>query len=245
MKKKELLKNKNAVQIASPSLSNETEKHLNFKNETDKDHHVSVRIEEKKQQQEHVQHNQTFDSSDENNQDEAISSTEDSSNSSFQEKHVGFSVNGVEDENSNNTTCRLRRHDTPHYLKGARINNNKQQLAPNEIKEILNRYTNTMKTTQSSSSVSTNGAINTNANENKQEDEENSKNEQFKKNILLTVQIQRNAEKTLGISIVTGNNPNSDEESEESGVFVTKLSPGGLAAKSGICVGDQILTVRF
>jgi hypothetical protein len=39
---------------------------------------------------------------------------------------------------------RLRRRDTPHHLKGARLNspNNKaQQLDPNEMKEILERYT--------------------------------------------------------------------------------------------------------
>lgn len=38
---------------------------------------------------------------------------------------------------------RLRRRDTPHHLKGARVNspnNNAQQLDPNEMKEILERY---------------------------------------------------------------------------------------------------------
>ena len=46
---------------------------------------------------------------------------------------------------SENGNCRLRRRDTPHHLKGARVNtsNNKaQQLDPNEMKEILERYTN-------------------------------------------------------------------------------------------------------
>ena len=40
--------------------------------------------------------------------------------------------------------CKLRRRDTPHHLKGARINptNNKaQQLNPDEMKEILERFT--------------------------------------------------------------------------------------------------------
>ena len=46
---------------------------------------------------------------------------------------------------SESGNCRLRRRDTPHHLKGARVNtsNNKaQQLDPNEMKEILERYTN-------------------------------------------------------------------------------------------------------
>lgn len=48
--------------------------------------------------------------------------------------------------NSSNSSgqFRLRRRDTPHHLKGARLNspNNKaQQLDPNEMKEILERYT--------------------------------------------------------------------------------------------------------
>lgn len=57
-----------------------------------------------------------------------------------------------EDEDGSNATntsenghCRLRRRDTPHHLKGARVNtsNNKaQQLDPSEMKEILERYTN-------------------------------------------------------------------------------------------------------
>ena len=40
--------------------------------------------------------------------------------------------------------CRLRRRDTPHHLKGARINPSNykaQQLNPDEMKEILERYT--------------------------------------------------------------------------------------------------------
>jgi hypothetical protein len=174
---------------------------------------------------------------DANNEEQEISNSSSniSASNSFQEKHVGFNVNGDEDPNS---SCRLRRHDTPHYLKGARINN-KPQIGQNEMKEILTRYTSAaVKTTQSNSNSYSNEKI----------DENNLKNEVLKKNIMLSIKIQRNTEKTLGISIVTGTNPKNeddDEDDDSSGVFVTKLLPGGLASKSGLCVGDQILNVSI
>lgn len=54
----------------------------------------------------------------------------------------------ADESNSMNSSghCRLRRRDTPHHLKGARLNspsNKAQQLDPNEMREILERYTST------------------------------------------------------------------------------------------------------
>jgi hypothetical protein len=55
------------------------------------------------------------------------------------------SQNGEENEaNESNSSghFKLRRRDTPHHLKGARLNSPKaQQLDPSEMKEILERYT--------------------------------------------------------------------------------------------------------
>ena len=55
------------------------------------------------------------------------------------------SQNGEENEaNESNPSghFKLRRRDTPHHLKGARLNSPKaQQLDPSEMKEILERYT--------------------------------------------------------------------------------------------------------
>ena len=52
--------------------------------------------------------------------------------------------NGDEDVANSSGHFRLRRRDTPHHLKGARLNSPKsQQLDPTEMKEILERYTST------------------------------------------------------------------------------------------------------
>ena len=147
------------------------------------------------------------------------------------EKHVGFNVNNENDPNSNDAICRLRRHDTPHYLKGARINSNKQ-LEPDEIKQILERYT----TSANKSINNQNDNCNNNDSNESSTTTTDTKNEN--KKIILSLKITRNAEKTLGISIVTTNDDN------DAGVFITKTLPNGLAAKSGLCVGDKILKVK-
>jgi protein scribble len=87
--------------------------------------------------------------------------------------------NNLDDSNSSGH-CRLRRRDTPHHLKGARINspNNKaQQLDPNEMKEILERYTN-------GSSINQNGGFShSNNNLNGDYDEESdSNNDEYQAN---------------------------------------------------------------
>jgi protein scribble len=67
--------------------------------------------------------------------DEQNSNNEESTNTSI-----------VSTGSSSGGHCRLRRRDTPHHLKGARINasaNKAQQLDVNEMKEILERYVHT------------------------------------------------------------------------------------------------------
>lgn len=54
------------------------------------------------------------------------------------------------DQTNSSGHFKLRRRDTPHHLKGARLNSPKaQQLDPNEMKEILERYTSASSTNSS------------------------------------------------------------------------------------------------
>jgi S1-C subfamily serine protease len=61
---------------------------------------------------------------------------------------------------------------------------------------------------------------------------------EVQKEIQISITINRQLERALGISIVTGSN-------DDTGVVITKLLPNGLAAKSGMCVGDKILAVSL
>ena len=213
----------------------ENEKQINFKADNEIIKPPRVEIVESDAEEKIVSSDETkMVNQEEPDEDEISNSSSNLSVKDFfqTEKHVGFNVNTDEDPNSN---CRLRRHDTPHYLKSARINNSKTQiLGQNEMKDILNRYTPSAKTPPRSLDSNEKDSL---------------RNDEIKKNLMLSLKIQRNSEKTLGISIVTGSNPNNDngedEDDDSAGVFVTKLLPGGLASNSGLCVGDQILNVIF
>ncbi len=154
----------------------------------------------------------------------------------YVEKHVGFSsalhTNGTHsndedcDDDNSSGQCRLRRHDTPHHLKGARINSiSKSQLDPVDMKDIL------MKHVQS-------------ADNHEQMDQEQSNQ------IKLSISLIRQPSTGLGISIAGGRTTNgsqhSDDEGkdeEEDGVYVTKVISGAAAFKSGLNVGDKLLRV--
>ena len=146
---------------------------------------------------------------------------------------------------------RLRRRDTPHHLKGARLNspNNKaQQLDPNEMKEILERYTNNPSTNLIQSAISSahNGSNDFKSNKPKPASiyaPSNFKHDEIRKFIQLIIQINRQEGAGLGIRIAGGKGSNPYKEDDE-GIFITRILPESPAKLTGLKVGDKLLKVN-
>jgi protein scribble len=146
--------------------------------------------------------------------------------------------------------CRLRRRDTPHHLKGARINNsssNPQQLDPSEMKEILERYSSNnnnsfLNTSPSSSKVSFNQTMQ------KLKSAllyipDNFKYDDLRKLIQLVIKINRQEGNGLGIRIAGGKGSNPYKEDDD-GIFITRILPESPARNTGLKVGDKLLKVN-
>ena len=153
------------------------------------------------------------------------------------------------DKSTNSGHCRLRRRDTPHHLKGARINNsssNPQQLDPSEMKEILERYS-------SSNSFSNNTSPSSRIvplNHSKQKPKpatsyipDNFKYDELRKLIQLVIKINRQEGAGLGIRIAGGKGSNPYKEDDD-GIFITRILPDSPARNTGLKVGDKLLKVN-
>jgi hypothetical protein len=152
---------------------------------------------------------------------------------------------------------KLRRRDTPHHLKGARLNSPKAQcLDPNEMKEILEKYT-TAKTA-SPSSPNSNSASSTVAATPSTDMAAQSpikmqpasrfvpeglKYQDIKKTIQLIIKIQRQEGAGLGIRIAGGKGSNPYKEDDE-GIFITRILAESPAQTTGLKVGDKLVKVN-
>lgn len=163
-------------------------------------------------------------------------------------------------ENSANNTsghCRLRRRDTPHHLKGARVNtaqSKAQPLDPNEMREILERYTN-------ASSSPDNSPTNHNAQLGGKHASAaaaaaaskpkpasvyvppNFHHDELRKQVQLVIIINRPEGAGLGIRIAGGKGSNPYKDDDE-GIFITKILPESPALATGLKVGDKLLKVN-
>lgn len=252
VKKKELLRQKNAScnnneQYVEPSIKKnefyDAPVMCGTSNLEEKaDIIVNIDCEKRKNEQMELVNENKSTCDIESKEEEKIISNQDclnssrSSNVSFHEKHVGFSGPTDDDSTLNNGVCRLRRHDTPHHLKGARINNNKLHVAPDELKEILQRYTAPVSIQASSFGTSL---------ENDVADfkllSTDIAQKMSEKYIKILVTIKKQQGQGLGLSIAGGKVSKLDDG--DTNIIITKLVPGGLASKHGLCVGDRILTV--
>ncbi len=162
------------------------------------------------------------------------------------------------DRSTGSGHCRLRRRDTPHHLKGARINNSssnaQHQLDPSEMKEILERYSNPNYTNNVSTSVA-GQALQTSSSIQQQNYlkqklkpatafiPENFKYDQLRKLIQLVIKINRQDGAGLGIRIAGGKGSNPYKEDDE-GIFITRILPDSPAKNTGLKVGDKLFKVN-
>jgi protein scribble len=200
-------------------------------------------------------------------------------------KHVDFKINDIktipndqeenEDEehgdaaendesvNTSSNHCRLRRRDTPHHLKGARINtttNPAQQLDPIEMREILERYQSSNQTSPKSVPISptnghqqenspqlTNGNSTQSFNKEKPASiyvPENFKYDDLRKQVQLVIHINREEGAGLGIRIAGGKGSLNPYKDDDDGIFITRILPDSPALKTGLKVGDKLLKVN-
>jgi len=164
---------------------------------------------------------------------------------------------------------KLRRRDTPHHLKGARLNSPKAQcLDPNEIKEILEKYTTAKIGSSPASSISPNYTNCNKALTSASPDTgnmvvdlqskthssfkiqpalrfipENLKYQELKKLIQLIIKIQRQEGTGLGIRIAGGKGSNPYKEDDD-GIFITRILPESPARTTGLKVGDKLVKVN-
>jgi len=153
--------------------------------------------------------------------------------------------------NTSGGQFRLRRRDTPHHLKGARVNsstNKAQQLDPNEMKEILERYTATNNNNSSNSNLASPVLDNNKSLATKSKPASvyipvNFKHDEIRKLIQLIIQINRQDGTGLGIRIAGGKGSNPYKE-EDDGIFITRILPESPAKLTGLKVGDKLLKVN-
>jgi protein scribble len=153
------------------------------------------------------------------------------------------------DKSTGSGHCRLRRRDTPHHLKGARINNssnNTQQLDPSEMKEILERYSgnNSFSNTASPSSrIATLCQPKQKPKPATSYIPDNFKYDELRKLIQLVLKINRQEGAGLGIRIAGGKGSNPYKEDDD-GIFITRILPDSPARNTGLKVGDKLLKVN-
>jgi len=158
--------------------------------------------------------------------------------------------NGDEDAANSSGHFRLRRRDTPHHLKGARLNSPKsQQLDPTEMKEILERYTSTTNSSSANTMVGNTSQqlVDTGA-ANKIKPATsfipaNLKYDELKKLVQLIIKINRQEGAGLGIRIAGGKGSNPYKEDDE-GIFITRILPESPARQTGLKVGDKLVKVN-
>lgn len=221
MKKKELLKQKNASfdsscqktaapepqnlpVIDSSELKESVEEIKNEEEATMVGKHVDFR----------------FNSNSESIEHEAIDEEEDESGSMNSSGH-----------------CRLRRRDTPHHLKGARVNsptNKANQLDANEMREILERYTN---------SHSPPTPLPRSQKPATQYVPDELKYEELKKHVHLVMHVNRSENSGLGIRIAGGKGSTPFREDDD-GIFITKILPNSPAKNTGLKIGDKLVKVN-
>lgn len=167
-------------------------------------------------------------------------------------KHVDFKLNSnsesiehevideEEDESGSMNSsghCRLRRRDTPHHLKGARVNsptNKANQLDANEMREILERYTN---------SSSPPAPLPRSQKPATQYVPNELKYEELKKHVHLVMHVNRSENSGLGIRIAGGKGSTPFREDDD-GIFITKILPNSPARNTGLKIGDKLIKVN-
>lgn len=180
-----------------------------------------------------------------------------------QEEAASGSENENENEEKDQTNSsghfKLRRRDTPHHLKGARLNSPKaQQLDPNEMKEILERYKSAgnngghnpgvNKGDNLNGDSSTNPKYNNNQSLNNLKPAtifipENLRYEELKALIQLIIKINRQEGAGLGIRIAGGKGSNPYKDDDD-GIFITRILPESPAKQTGLKVGDKLVKVN-
>lgn len=175
-------------------------------------------------------------------------------------------VNGVdqngghelqEGENGHNGSshCRLRRRDTPHHLKGARIQspgtNKAQQLDANEMREILDKYkpvpaarTTLQPTSTTSPAVTSNGSSSHLVAAIDLPVADLARNDPIRKHIQLVISMTVGASGGLGIRIAGGKGSANPYRDDDDGVFITRILADSPARNTGMKVGDKLLKVN-
>lgn len=162
---------------------------------------------------------------------------------------------------SSSSHCRLRRRDTPHHLKGARIQspgtNKAQQLDANEMRELLDKYkpVPATRTTVQSLSSGTNEPDVCSADASQQHQsqlisaahmaaEELTRNDPIRKLVQLVVGLTVATSGSLGIRIAGGKGSANPYRDDDDGVFITRILDDSPARHTGLKVGDKLLKVN-
>jgi C-terminal processing protease CtpA/Prc len=181
--------------------------------------------------------------------------------------------NEEDEEGTNNTSlnsngsanhCRLRRRDTPHHLKGARIQspgtNKAQQLDPSEMREILDKYkpaaavapvpaARTLATTPTSSVA----AQQQHPQQQQQQLQPSatqympadiSRYDPIRKHVQLVVGLSVGASGGLGIRIAGGKGSANPYRDDDDGIFITRILVDSPARQTGLKVGDKLMKVN-
>ncbi|CAF0721438.1 unnamed protein product [Brachionus calyciflorus] len=265
MKKKEMLKQKNASItssnqqnfVQSDSISQKSAGSTTQIQQQQQPAQLPIISPSQISQPEEVENNQIEEVNQDQNQDEE---------QSYVTKHVDFKLNSNsesieqevenheedEDESSSMNSsghCRLRRRDTPHHLKGARVNsptNKVQQLDPNEMREILERYVQTQNS-PSSQLPPPPAPLPRTIQKPKPATQfipDDLKYEELKKNVQLVIHINRSGNTGLGIRIAGGKGTATPFKEDDDGIFITRILPNSPARKTGLKIGDKLIKVN-
>lgn len=266
MKKKELLKQKNASissasgqhQPTAPSDSisqksassslNQSQQHQQPQLPVISSSQLNQTEDQNPQQQQQQQHA---------SQDDETENLQAQDEQQYVTKHVDFKLNSnsesIENENEINQEededesssmnssghCRLRRRDTPHHLKGARVNsptNKAQHLDANEMREILERYA-------QQQNVPAPMPRNQKPKPASQHIPDDLKYEELKKSIHLVIHVNRLENSGLGIRIAGGKGSTPFREDDD-GIFITRILPNSPAKQTGLKIGDKLIKVN-
>ncbi|KAK8394980.1 hypothetical protein O3P69_006032 [Scylla paramamosain] len=170
--------------------------------------------------------------------------TDDSQNLMENEKRVGFSIEGIETTDSDNSQeeqkrpGRLHRQNTPHHLKNKRITSTKSA----DLEKVASIIAQQQQALQRGDGSETDGTQNRGG----ESDADNHSLESAPSVVVDVKRMEVVVERTtggLGLSIAGGRG-STPYKGDDEGIFISRVTEGGPAYLAGLRVGDKLLMVN-
>ncbi|XP_045119901.1 protein lap4-like isoform X14 [Portunus trituberculatus] len=170
--------------------------------------------------------------------------TDDSQTLMENEKRVGFSIEGIETTDSDNSQeeqkrpGRLHRQNTPHHLKNKRITSTKSA----DLEKVASIIAQQQQALQRGDGSETDGTQNRGG----ESDADNHSLESGPSVVVDVKQMEVVVERTtggLGLSIAGGRG-STPYKGDDEGIFISRVTEGGPAYLAGLRVGDKLLMVN-